>query len=56
MCGFDNSMLHIGADSDLPSEEESGPEDAELEAGDNSGDDEAKGRKRAGKRKGGNKK
>lgn len=50
-------MGYLGAGSDLPSEEESGPEDAELELGNDSGDDEAdsKGRKRATKSKGGSK-
>lgn len=53
----DEDFVPEGADSDLPSEEESGPEDAELEAATGSGDDEtkAKGKKRAAKTKGGNK-
>lgn len=56
----DEDFVPDGVDSDLPSEEESGPEDAELEAG-GSGDDEAtakstpKGRKRSSKGKPGSK-
>ncbi|XP_026274087.1 craniofacial development protein 1 [Frankliniella occidentalis] len=54
----DEDFVPDGADSDLPSEEESGPEDADLEAGAGSGDEDSKpkGRKRAAKGKGGNKK
>ncbi|KAE8747791.1 hypothetical protein FOCC_FOCC005403 [Frankliniella occidentalis] len=53
----DEDFVPDGADSDLPSEEESGPEDADLEAGAGSGDEDSKpkGRKRAAKGKGGNK-
>lgn len=50
----DEDFVPDGADSDPPSEEESGPEDAELEAGGGSGDDETKpkARKRRSKGKG----
>ncbi|KAK3915191.1 Craniofacial development protein 1 [Frankliniella fusca] len=53
----DEDFVPDGAESDLPSEEESGPEDAEIEAGAGSGDEDSKpkGRKRATKGKAGNK-